>query len=345
MSMRVASAYRLTIASAFTLLIAFFFDRKKRPKITWKVLYLAFFSGLFGGSLLLNLYGLGLDFNSATFMLSMYNLAPGITFIMAISIGLEKLNWGIVEGKVKVIGTIVSIGGAMLMTLYKGVEINIWSSKINLMHSHKNQNGHIPQHVDFSNKLVGVPCAIGSVCSFSLWLIIQAKLNEEYPSHHSCSALICTMGALQAIVFALCVDRDWTQWKLGFDIRLLTMLYSGIVPSGIAINVIAWCIKMRGALFVAIFNPLQLLLVIISAYLLLDEKLYLGSVTGAVLIVCGLYAVLWSKSKEMKKKAQLEITNELEEVEFVMSNPNPNKCVQNNRTQTTTIGNVTNNHK
>lgn len=73
--------------------------------------------------------------------------------------------------------------------------------------------------------------------------------------------------------------------------------------------------------------------------------LYIYSVTGAVLIVCGLYAVLWSKSKEMKKKAQLEITNELEEVEFVMSNPNPNKCVQNNRTQTTTIGNVTNNHK
>lgn len=54
------------------------------------------------------------------------------------------------------------------------------------------------------------------------------------------------------------------------------MLMQGIVPSGIAINVIAWCIKMRGALFVAIFNPLQLLLVIISAYLLLDEKLYLG---------------------------------------------------------------------
>jgi drug/metabolite transporter (DMT)-like permease len=50
----------------------------------------------------------------------------------------------------------------------------------------------------------------------------------------------------------------------------------GIVGSGIVIVAIAWCIKMRGPIFASIFNPLQLLLVAISAYLLLNEKLYLG---------------------------------------------------------------------
>jgi len=54
----------------------------------------------------------------------------------------------------------------------------------------------------------------------------QTKLNEEFPEHHSCSALVCTMAAIQAIVFALCIDRDWNQWKLGYDIRLLTIAYS-----------------------------------------------------------------------------------------------------------------------
>ncbi|GAU24136.1 hypothetical protein TSUD_83710 [Trifolium subterraneum] len=82
---------------------------------------------------------------------------------------------------------------------------------------------------------------------------------------------------------------------------------------------------MRGPIFASIFNPLQLLLVAISAYLLLNEKLYLGSVFGAVLIVCGIYAVLWSKSKEMKKKIKLlslEIDIKSEPVvEIVMSNP------------------------
>ncbi|PNX77289.1 auxin-induced protein 5ng4-like, partial [Trifolium pratense] len=210
-------------------------------------------------------------------MLCISNLVPGITFIMAISSRLEKLNWGVVEGKVKVIGTLIGIVGAMVVIFYKGVEINIWSSNINLMHQHHNQNGLLePKHKDFSNKILGVPCAIASICSFSLWLIVQAKLNEEYPCHHSCSALMCTMGAIQAIVVALCVDRDWTEWKLGYDIRLFTVAFSGIVPSGLVIIAIAWCIKMRGPLFAAVFNPLQLLLVAIFAYLLVDEKLYLG---------------------------------------------------------------------
>ncbi|GAU24137.1 hypothetical protein TSUD_83720 [Trifolium subterraneum] len=212
MSMRVATAYRLTIASAFTIPLALLiFDR---------------------GSLFLNLYGVGLDLTSATFMLSISNLVPGITFIMAISSGLEKLNWGVVEGKVKVLGTLISIVGAMV----------------------------------------------------------------------------------------------------------------GIVPSGLVIIVVAWCIKMRGPLFAAVFNPLQLLLVAIFAYLLVDEKLYLGSVLGAVLIVCGLYAVLWSKSKEMEKETQLlslKTNIELKAEEIAMSNTE--KCIQSNKTENNTIEiNVTN---
>jgi len=90
---------------------------------------------------------------------------------------LEKLNWSVVEGKAKVIGTLMGISGAMLLTFYKGAEINIWSSNINLLHTHQNQNGHMePQHADFSNKLLGFLCAIGSSCSFSLWFIIQVSL-------------------------------------------------------------------------------------------------------------------------------------------------------------------------
>jgi len=100
-----------------------------------------------------------------------------IIYILSIFHRLEKLNWGLVEGKAQVIGTVIGIGGAMLMIFYKGVEINIWSSNINLMHQHRNQNGLMdPKHEDFSNNILGVPCAIASVCSFSLWLIIQVSL-------------------------------------------------------------------------------------------------------------------------------------------------------------------------
>jgi inner membrane protein involved in colicin E2 resistance len=45
------------------------------------------------------------------------------------------------------------------------------------------------------------------------------------------------------------------------------------------------------------------------------------SLIGAVLIVCGLYMVLWGKSKEMKKIAQLatsKIAQETEDIEVVV---------------------------
>lgn len=41
----------------------------------------------FRGSLFLNLYAVGLALTSATFMLAVVNLIPGITFIMATSFG------------------------------------------------------------------------------------------------------------------------------------------------------------------------------------------------------------------------------------------------------------------
>lgn len=46
--------------------------------------------------------------------------------------------------------------------------------------------------------------------------------------------------------------------------------------SGIAVTLIAWCVKMGGPLFVAVFQPLLLVMVAHAGSLLLDEKLHLG---------------------------------------------------------------------
>ncbi|XP_057746681.1 WAT1-related protein At1g68170-like [Arachis stenosperma] len=96
------------------------------------------------------------------------------------------------------------------------------------------------------------------------------------------------------------------QWKLDWNIRLLASAYSGIVGSGVVFLIIAWCIQMRGPLLAFIFNPVMLMLVAVVASFMLDEKLYLGSVIGVVLIVYGLlpYMILWGKNKEMKKITQ-----------------------------------------
>ncbi|CAK8530248.1 unnamed protein product [Lathyrus sativus] len=311
MTVKVATAYRLAFGSAFTVPLALISERNKRPKLSWRVLFMAFLCGLFGGSLFQNLFYEALALTSATFASAIYNLIPAITFIMAISCGFERLNLRAAAGKAKVLGTLAGIGGAMMLIFLKGVEINIWPFHINLMHPHQHQNSH----VDFGSKWLGVLCAVASCFSFALWLIIQAKMSKEYPSHYSSTALMSTMGAIQATGFALCFEKDWSQWKLGWNIRLVAVAYSGIVASGLVVIVTSWCIKMRGPLFASVFNPLMLLFVTIAASLMLDEKLYLGSLIGAVLIVCGLYMVLWGKSKEMKKIAQLATSKIAQEAE------------------------------
>jgi len=54
------------------------------------------------------------------------------------------------------------------------------------------------------------------------------------------------------------------------------MVLQGIVGSGLMVTLMSWVVRMKGPLFVSIFNPLMLVLVALAGSLLLEEKLYLG---------------------------------------------------------------------
>ncbi|XP_021727850.1 WAT1-related protein At1g68170-like [Chenopodium quinoa] len=321
MNLRVLVAYRLLFAAAFIVPVAYFIERNltSKPKLTWTVLGQAFLCGLFGGTLVYNLFLESLVLTSATFAAAMLNLIPAVTFILAVFFRLEKVTLKTVPGRAKVMGTILGILGAMVLTFYKGVEIKIGSTNAHLM----KEAARRPVVHDARERLIGSVLALGGCCSYASWLIVQAKMSINYPSPYSCTALMSIMGSIQSVVFAFCMDRDLKLWKLGWNIRLLTVSYSGIVASGVMVTLTAWCIRLKGPLFVSIFNPLTVVLVAFAGFLLLDEKLYLGSVLGAILIVIGLYGVVWGKGKEIKKMIKLapsmncEDTNE--DIEIITS--------------------------
>ncbi|XP_054813339.1 WAT1-related protein At1g68170-like [Prosopis cineraria] len=114
-----------------------------------------------------------------------------------------------------------------------------------------------------------------TVSSLSLWFI-WTKMSESYPCHYSSTALMSVVVGIISIVFALSLERDMTQWKLCWNVRLLTVAYSGIVVSGVIVVVMAWCMRMRGLAYVSAFNPLMLVFVALTGYFMLDEKLHLG---------------------------------------------------------------------
>uniref|UniRef100_A0A7N2RD91 WAT1-related protein n=1 Tax=Quercus lobata TaxID=97700 RepID=A0A7N2RD91_QUELO len=99
----------------------------------------------------------------------------------------------------------------MLFTLYRGVEIDLWSTHVDLLH-HDHQQHVAPSHQGSSSRqVIGTLLCLASSLSYAMWLIIQAKMIESYPCLYSSTALICTMSFMQSIVFALCTERDWSR--------------------------------------------------------------------------------------------------------------------------------------
>nr|GMC67524.1 WAT1-related protein At1g25270-like [Ipomoea batatas] len=123
-------------------------------------------------------------------------------------------------------------------------------------------------------------------------------MSKSYPCHFSSTALINVMASLQSTGFALCTERDWSQWKLGWNLKLLIVVYAGVVASTLATCLMMCSISMKGPVFVSAFNPFMLICVAIGSIIFLKENPYLGSVIGAVAIIVGLYMVIWGKHKE-----------------------------------------------
>ncbi|KAM1311582.1 hypothetical protein PS2_008035 [Malus domestica] len=298
MNFTILVAYRNMFSAALMLPLALIFERK-RPKLTLGILFQGFISGLLGATMAQNFYIESLGLTSATYAVAFNNLIPVITFLIALCFRMEKLALGTHAGRAKVVGTLVCVGGTMIFTFYKGHEIVIWSTDVNLLRKYSHQSSQV-LHRNTRTQLLGSVLALCSSISFALWLIFQKKMTRDYPCQYSSTALMSIMASIQSTAFALCKERDWSQWKLGWGIKLFTAVYSGVITSGLVLTLTAWCVLMRGPLFVAIFNPLGLLLVALAATLLLDEKLHLGSILGGVLIICGLYMVLWSQREELK---------------------------------------------
>ncbi|KAL8155933.1 hypothetical protein AgCh_001108 [Apium graveolens] len=271
MNLNIMVAYRFIFAAAFMLPLAFFLERSERSKLSWKVVFESFVSGLLGGTLGQQFSLRGLALTSASFATATANLIPTMTFVLAISFRLEILGWNKAAGKAKVGGTLMGVIGTMILTFLKGPDIKFWIPHIGFLENsrHSAVNSHQFQ-------ILGAFLAVAASLMYSLYLILQTKITQRYPHPYSSIALMNTMAAIQSTVFALSMERDWNQWKLGWNIRLLTVVYGGVAASGLVFALGAWCIQKRGPIFVSAFNPLLLIIATIAEILVLAEKLHVG---------------------------------------------------------------------
>ncbi|KAG6536757.1 hypothetical protein ZIOFF_001826 [Zingiber officinale] len=120
-------------------------------------------------SLTLNMYFASLKYTSPTFVTSMVNTIAAMTFIIAILLRFEHLDIKSPRGVAKAVGTLVSLVGATIMTLYKGPAMrNFWEALI-----------HIHGNAIHESWLKGSILTVASCITWSMWYIMQVFLLER----------------------------------------------------------------------------------------------------------------------------------------------------------------------
>ncbi|WCJ39102.1 nodulin MtN21 /EamA-like transporter family protein [Euphorbia peplus] len=292
MSVYVLVAYAYVIGTLTTAILALFFERKNQSKITLSICIQIFFLGLLGvlGRIF---YYAGLQCTSSTFAGVMLNLVPCVTFIFAILCRMEKLNMLELSGQAKLGGTVVAFGGATVITLYKGIIV---------ISGHNNHNQASSKQFSDGNLVKGSLFLLLQSFFVASSYVLQAWTIKIYPVPMTLTTLSGLAGIPIATIIAAILDHKPRSWKLSLDITLVAPIYCGIVVYGITTYINTQVIRTKGPVFVTAFFPLITVIVAIMGLLILHEALHLGGIIGAVMIIVGLYALLWGQEYEKKRK-------------------------------------------
>ncbi|KAL8162176.1 hypothetical protein V2J09_013665 [Rumex salicifolius] len=242
--------YRHVVATIAIAPFALIFERKVRPKMTLGIFAKIFLLALLEPVIDQNLYYVGMKYTTATFVTALCNILPAFTFIMAWIFRLEKVNLRTVISQAKVGGTMLTLAGAMLMTLVKGPMLGLpWTGA-----SHNGHTSIIPTPEDQIKGAVMI--TIGCIC-WACFIILQVVTLRSYPAELSLTSWICAVGTIQNLVLALAMEWGNTSiWIIHFDSKMLAIAYSGIIRTGITYYIQAIILRQRGPVFITAFNPL-----------------------------------------------------------------------------------------
>ncbi|XP_071686331.1 WAT1-related protein At2g39510-like [Rutidosis leptorrhynchoides] len=315
------ATYRNLIATLVITPFALFFERKGRPKLTISVFLKIMLLGFLEPVVDQNLYYAGMKYTTATFAAAMGNIIPAMTFLMAWICRLEKVNIKKIHSIGKIVGTLVTVGGAMIMTVVAGPTIGLPWTKGTTTTNHNQSTVSVSPEDNIKGSIMII---IGCL-SWSCFYIVQAITLRSYPAELSLTALICAAGTLEGSIVTVIAERgDNAAWRLHWDAGLVTMVYGGVICSGLGYYLSGIIMKEKGPVFVTAFNPLTMVIVAILGSFVLSEQLNLGRILGAVVIVAGLYLVIWGKTKDQsqsdEKRDPTQIQPGNQQIPLTMSN-------------------------
>jgi drug/metabolite transporter (DMT)-like permease len=291
MSYHVFVVYAYGIA-AIVLLPAPFISRRSRvlPPLNFAIMSKIGLLGLIGSSSQIMGYT-GINYSSPTLASAISNLVPAFTFILAIIFRMEKVVLSSKSSQAKIWGTVVSISGAFLVTLYKGPPIIVLPTPSLKLHQPLSNTTQ-------SNWVIGGLLLTAEYTLVPLWYIVQTQIMKEYPNELTVIFFYNLFVSIIAGGVALITETNSSAWKLRLDIALVSVVCSGLFGSFLNNTVHAWALHLKGPVFVAMFKPLSIAIAVAMGVMFLGDTLYVGSLVGATIISVGFYTVMWGKTKE-----------------------------------------------
>uniref|UniRef100_A0A3B6TE05 WAT1-related protein n=2 Tax=Triticum aestivum TaxID=4565 RepID=A0A3B6TE05_WHEAT len=243
----------------------------------------------------MSLYCYGLRDTTPSYAVIFVNLIPLATFILSLVFRMETLRIWSVVGSLKIAGVLFSVGGTMLISLYKGKALHLWDPILKIHPKEQTTEGA-------GNQLRGTIFLVGSSFAYACWYLIQSKVLKVYPYKYWSSMVTCLVGGFQTALVGIILNTDKNAWKLGWNLDLVTILYSGALATAGKYCLNSWAVAKRGPTYPPMFNPLSVVFTILLDSIIIGNEITVGSLLGTTMVLVGLYTFLWAKSKEVRDK-------------------------------------------
>ncbi|XP_051140958.1 WAT1-related protein At5g40240-like isoform X2 [Andrographis paniculata] len=99
---------------------------------------------------------------------------------------------------------------------------------------------------------------------------------KEYPAEFILVFFFSFFGFSLALPVGIAFEPHLSSWIIPPDIRLVSVLYSGIVGTGIGYVINAWGLHVKGPVYVSLFKPLAIPIATVAGVIFLGDQLYLG---------------------------------------------------------------------
>jgi hypothetical protein len=125
------------------------------------------------------------------------------------------------DGIAKVLGTLASVSGASVITLYKGPAIYTPDSRLHQSHILVS----LGDDAKGKNWTLGCVYLIAHCICWSGWIVLQAPVLKKYPARLSATSYYCFFSVLQFLVIAVCYEKDPQAWKVHSSAEAFSIFY------------------------------------------------------------------------------------------------------------------------